>query len=259
MTPSQRTLLVCLFSGITARSACRSVRSSTEKQVQEKVPPVPGARRTKKFFDKAAFNALYEAVGKLDFTPDFNPSIECIFVIEEVPLTERLLALVKLQAWGNQKPFAVHDDDRNRPFTRADAARKLGVPRQRIYEAAVKLVKRCQLRIEGQSLYPVADPAAEQRNRGSESTQNGTGWDARSFRLWLLENPELAKKYRGAFQTIESIKRQFRQKTVSGTGRENGAAASPVPDRKTAAVRTLPTMRVGQTNRPSLLKKKRTI
>ena len=31
-------------------------------------------RRTKKFFDKAEFDELHEAVGKLDFTPDFNPS-----------------------------------------------------------------------------------------------------------------------------------------------------------------------------------------
>jgi len=199
-----------------------------EKQVREEVPPVPGARRrTKKFFDKAEFNALYQAVGKLDFTPDFNPSIEYFLMIEEVPLTERLLAVVKLQAWGNQKELAVHDDDRKKPFTLADAARKLGVRRQRIYEPAAKLVKRCQLRIEGQNLYPVADPAAERRNRRSESTRNGSGWDAESFRLWLLEHPELAEDYREAFQTIGSIKRQFRQETVSGTGRKNGAAASP--------------------------------
>jgi hypothetical protein len=198
-----------------------------EKTVQEKVPPVPGGRRTRKFFDKAEFNALHEAVGKLDFTPDFNPSIEYIFMIEEVPLTERLLALLKLQAWGNQKQLAVHDDNRTKPFTQADAARKLDVSRQRIYEAAVKLVKRCQLRIEGQSLYPVADPAAEYRNRGSESTRNGSGWDAHSFRLWLLEHPELAEDYREAFQTIGSIKRQFRQETVSGTERENGAPPPP--------------------------------
>jgi hypothetical protein len=165
---------VCLFFGLTARDAYRFLRSSTEKQVQEKVPRVPGARRTKKFFDKAEFTALYQAVGKLDFTPDFNPSIEYFLMIEEVPLTERLLAVVKLQAWGNQKELAVHDDDRKKPFTLADAARKLGVRRQRIYEPAAKLVKRCQLRIEGQNLYPVADPAAERRNRRSESTRNGS-------------------------------------------------------------------------------------
>jgi hypothetical protein len=195
--------------------------------VQEKVPPVPGARRTKKFFDKAEFKALHEAVGKLDFTPDFNPSIESILMIEEVPLTEKLLALLKLQAWGNQKQLAVHDDARNRPFTQADAARKLGVSRQRIYEAAAKLVKRCQLRIEGQSLYPVADPAAEHRRRESESAPSGSAPDAQSFRLWLLEHPDLAEDYREAFGTIGSIKRQFRQEVVSGTGRGNGAPASP--------------------------------
>jgi hypothetical protein len=195
--------------------------------VQEKVPPVPGARRTKKFFDKAAFNALYEAVGKLDFTPDFNPSIEYFLMIEEVPLTERLLAVVKLQAWGNQNELAVHDDDRRKPFTLADAARKLGVRRQRIYGPAAKLVKRCQLRIEGQNLYPVADPAAEHRRRESESAPSGSAPDAQSFRLWLLEHPDLAEDYREAFGTIGSIKRQFRQEAVSGTGRGNGAPASP--------------------------------
>ena len=116
---------------------------------------------------------------------------------------------------------------RNRPFTQADTARKLGVSRQRIYEAAAKLVKRCQLRIEGQSLYPVADPAAEHRRRESESAPSGSAPDAQSFRLWLLEHPDLAEDYREAFGTIGSIKRQFRQEVVSGTGRGNGAPASP--------------------------------
>jgi hypothetical protein len=101
------------------------------------------------------------------------------------------------------------------------------VSRQRIYEAAAKLVKRCQLRIEGQSLYPVADPAAEHRRRESESAPSGSAPDAQSFRLWLLEHPDLAEDYREAFGTIGSIKRQFRQEVVSGTGRGNGAPASP--------------------------------
>jgi hypothetical protein len=61
---------------------------------------------------------------------------------------------LKLQAWGNQKQLAVHDDDRNTPFTQADAARKLSVPRQRIYEAAAKLVSAASCGSKGKVCIP---------------------------------------------------------------------------------------------------------
>ena len=174
--------------------------------------PAP-LRRPKKFFDETAFKELHEATGKLDFTPDFNPSIEAILNMRDVALPEKLIALVKLQAWGNQKKFAVRDGSRNTPFTEADCARQFHVSRQTINRQTQKLIARCQLRVEDGKLYPVIDPEAERRLRSTEVVTPGSDNPSPNLRLlkkgWFAEHPDIHEQYQKAFQYIDAINRQI--------------------------------------------------
>jgi hypothetical protein len=172
----------------------------------------PAVRRRRKHFDHAAFEELHAAVGKLDYTPDFNPSIEALINMPEVSLTERLLALIKLQAWGNQKRFAVHDDDRACDFSEAECARRLNVSRQSINRAVAKLIERNLLRVEEGRLYPVPDPEAERRRKDEVVTPVRT-LSSPNLRLlkqrWFAEHPEIHEQYQKAFQVISEINQRI--------------------------------------------------
>src|SRR5450631_2951207 len=131
--------------------------------------------------------------------------------------------------------------------------------RRNCYEAAAKLVKRCQLRIEGQSLYPVADPAAEHRRRRAKVPRAEAHQMRNPFAFGCWSIPNSPKTTAKHFRLLGPLNASSGRKQCPVRGGKTALRRPPVPDTKPAAVRTLPTIRVGQTNRPSLLKKKRTI
>jgi hypothetical protein len=193
-------------------------------------------RRTRKQFDEGDFRALHESTGKLDFTPDFNPSIEDLLRDPEIPVRAKTLALLKLQAWGNQSRFAVHDHARDTDFLEADVARYFGVSRQVVNRHVRDLDDRCLLRRIDGRLYPVADPGAErERRKGELSTPGGDKQPSSSPRLRLaLENlfkeePHEFERFTSALKTLDEIKRKaikrYRPADVSTPGEqmpENG-------------------------------------
>jgi hypothetical protein len=231
----------------------------------------PAPRRRRKHFDHVAFEEMYKEAGKLDYTPDFNPAVEALIDMEDVALTERLMALIKLQAWGNQTLFAVHDDSRSSPFSEADCARRFKVSRQIINRYAGQLVERCRLRIEQGRLYPVPDPDAEGRARKAEAVNNGVDNPSPNLRLfkerYFAEHPELHEQYQKAFQFIADANRRIEAEfraTISSAVSPTGVTAPPEapkgragheddngPDTEAAPSRTL--------GPPNLIEKNRTI
>ncbi len=126
------------------------------------VPP-----RAKVPFDYDAWTKLHADLGKPDYTPDFNAAIEKGLTVKKTALVEKLYALIKYQATGNQHGFAVHTEMRTKPFTEADCARRLGVTRDAINQAARVLdEERFQLRREGGEAVSCA-----RSRRGTEATR----------------------------------------------------------------------------------------
>ena len=169
--------------------------------------------RPRKFYDEASFSELRSSVGGLDFTPDFNPAVEKIIMTREIRLPERLLALAKLKAWGNQKAFAVHDDPRTKPFTVSDFAKTLSVSRNTIYRTILVLQNRFQLRAADHLIYPVADPEAESRSAESQKFTPAGALPSISLRLfrkqWFGSHPEIQQKYQEAFRVVDEVNREI--------------------------------------------------
>lgn len=222
-------------------------------------------RRQRKPFDRDQFRDLHEGFGKLDFTPDFNPSVEKLIADKGVCIEARFLAAVKLQAWGNQSPYAVHDDSRLSPYTQADFAQLLGVARQRVSEVTALLQDRYYLRVEDKRLYPVEDPAAAEEaaladfHRFVRNVPDNPSPNLRLFRQgYFATHPEelaefekyltginrINSKIRSLFR--ESLSESYRTNELSGTGansagfeeRRTGQENTDVPDNSPLTYRT---------------------
>ena len=183
-------------------------------------------RRQRKPFDKDEFTKLHDGLGKLDFTPDFNPSIERIIRDDRICLEARYLLAVKFQSWGNQADFAVHDGERSKTFTQSDFAALLNVGRQRISELTAVLQSWYYLRVEGQKLYPNEDPAAveeaAQRNVVRYVPDN-LPHSLRFFRQeYFTSHPEELREFQAHLAGLNRINQKIRtlyRITLSGTTR----------------------------------------
>ena len=198
-------------------------------------------KRVKKPYDKAAFHELHESVGKVDYLPDFNPAVEALIRDTDSRFRYRVLALIKLQSWANQKRFAVHDEWRNKPFLEADVARYFGVSRELVNRAVRVLKAKCLLTVEEGRLIPIADPVAEMERWLAQASTPAIDVSSPHIRpeerdRWFAEHPKELRLRKRIFKVLEQQKRRMRQDIL--TARKSTPSAQELEARSGQPVNT---------------------
>lgn len=108
--------------------------------------------------DAAQARAEYEAATKdRPFTKDFNAALEALINDPAETIAQRVLAWLKLRAWGNFRLYAVNKD--GTPAFQSDCALDLKLKKQLVSKAVAYWKLRGYLDCKGKLLYPVISPS----------------------------------------------------------------------------------------------------
>lgn len=120
----------------------------TDGEIKLTVPSTFSGKQRRQQFD--------EATAGLNFSKDFNTSLEAIITDEMATIGHRFLAWIKRRAWGNYSLCAIKDNGLA-AFQR-DCAAELGVDKSKLSNVITYYERRGYVRREGKLLYPVIAP-----------------------------------------------------------------------------------------------------
>lgn len=139
------------------------------------------------------------------WTPEFNPSLDFQISDENLPLSLRLFAWVKRNAWGNSSEFAVSTSGHS-PLTLADFTREVRCTRGAASKARAINIALGYLRPDPKLLYPQVCPSAPKEGECFQAGNNTSP----NFRLWAEDwaksSPENAARVAALAELEKKLK-----------------------------------------------------
>jgi hypothetical protein len=170
----------------------------------------------------------------LPYTMDFNRSKEAVTNDKTLDLKWRVLEAFKLNCWANFRDY--YSDEKGRPVSQSDIARRIGEDKQRVSEAIGELVEERYLRragLGGRILFLIDDPELERKseekaNDCPDGSDNPAPKPPRSGEekekaeeFWAQHNPDRfkfyqesstdARKKEAEWRAALDLKRQLRE------------------------------------------------
>lgn len=143
------------------------------------------------------YNEYLEATKDLKFTKDSNASLEALMHDELAPTSQRVVAWIKRQSWGNYRLFCVLDDGVT-PALQRDCCAELGIDKTRLSHTISYLQKRGYIRYEDKLLIPELSPTL----RGPGRRDRSDDYEV-FFAEWQVANSVAAEEIKVARATLK--------------------------------------------------------